>query len=214
MRNSWYGVTIAFWYLLVPAHAETRMQAIANRAPLRQNAFNPLPVGAIQPRGWLRRQLRIQADGLTGHLDEFWPDVGSNSGWLGGTGESWERGPYFLDGLVPLAYLLDDARLTAKARKWIDWTLTHQSPEGWIGPAKNKDWWPNMVMLKTLTQYQEATGDARVIPLMQRYFHYQAANLADRPLFEWAKFRWADELVSVLWLYNRTGDESLLALAK
>lgn len=23
----------------------------------------------------LRRQLRLQADGLTGHLDEFWPDV-------------------------------------------------------------------------------------------------------------------------------------------
>ena len=64
-----------------------------------------LPLGAIKPAGWLARQLRIQANGMSGHLDEFWPDVGPNSGWLGGTGESWERGPYFLDGLVPLAYL-------------------------------------------------------------------------------------------------------------
>jgi Beta-L-arabinofuranosidase, GH127 middle domain/Beta-L-arabinofuranosidase, GH127 catalytic domain len=185
-----------------------------NRAPLQAGSLARLPLGSVRPTGWLRRQLRIQADGLTGHLDEFWPDVGPNSGWLGGTGESWERGPYFLDGLVPLAYLLDDARLTAKAQKWVDWTLTHQSPAGWIGPAKNTDWWPNMVMLKTLTQYQEATGDPRVIPLMQRYFAHHLAEGARRPLHEWASYRWADELVSVVWLYNRTGEPKLLELAR
>ena len=128
-------------------------------------AFIPLPLGAVLPNGWLRRQLQIQAEGLTGHLDEIWPDVGKNSGWLGGTGESWERGPYFVDGLVPLAYLLHDERLIAKARPWVEWTLTHQGEDGRIGPPKNTDWWPNMVMLKVLTQYQEATGDPRVIPL-------------------------------------------------
>ena len=53
----------------------------------------------------------------------FGPTLGSNSGWLGGTGESWERGPYFVDGLTPLAYLLDDARLKTKAQKYFDWTL-------------------------------------------------------------------------------------------
>ncbi len=187
---------------------------VKNRAPLAAQPLYPLPLNSIKPTGWLRRQLRIQADGLSGHLDEFWPDVGPNSGWLGGTGESWERGPYFLDGLVPLAYLLDDPRLIAKANKWVEWTLTHQRPDGSIGPERNKDWWPIMVMLKALTQYQEATGDPRVVPLMQRYFHYQAAHLGERPLHEWAKFRWADEVVSVLWLYNRTGDPSLLGLAR
>lgn len=186
---------------------------VENRRPLRPMAFYPLPLTSVKPKGWLRRQLEIQAAGLSGHLDEFWPDVGPKSGWLGGTGESWERGPYFLDGLVPLAYLLNDPKLIAKAERWVNWTLTHQRPDGAIGPPKNTDWWPNMVMLKALTQYQEATGDPRVIPLMQRYFHYQAAHLANRPLHEWAKFRWADEVVSVLWLYNRTRDESLLELA-
>jgi Beta-L-arabinofuranosidase, GH127 middle domain/Beta-L-arabinofuranosidase, GH127 catalytic domain len=199
----------------VVAAAERQEAApVKNRAPLRSNHFYLLPLTSIKPRGWLRRQLQIQADGLTGHLGDFWADVGPNSGWLGGTGESWERGPYYADGLIPLAYLLDDPKLIAKAKQWVEWTLTHQRPDGSIGPEKNKDWWPNMVMLKTLTQYQEATGDARVIPLMQRYFHYQAANLAERPLHEWAKFRWADEELSVLWLYNRTGDRSLLDLAR
>ena len=187
---------------------------VKNRAPLQPNALYPLPLTAIKPTGWLRRQLQIQADGLSGHLDEFWPDLSANSGWLGGTGESWERGPYFLDGLVPLAYLLGDPALIGKATKWVGWTLSHQRPDGSIGPERNKDWWPNMVMLKALTQYQEFSGDPRVIPLMQRYFRYQAAHLAERPLQEWAKFRWADEVVSILWLYNRTGDASLLELAR
>ena len=197
-----------------PQRATSISAPVKNHAPLAPNAFYLLPLGAIQPRGWLRGQLTIQANGLGGHLDETWPDVGPNSGWLGGTGESWERGPYFLDGLLPLAWQLDDPKLKAKAQKFIDWTLSSQQPSGMFGPKSNDDWWPRMVMLKVLTQYQEVTGDPRVIPLMQRYFAYQLTALAARPLKDWGKFRWQDEFLSVLWLYNRTGDPSLLALAR
>ena len=189
-------------------------QVVKNRTPLEPAHFYLLPLTSVQPRGWLSHQLRIQADGLSGRLDEFWPDVGPNSGWLGGLGESWERGPYFLDGLVPLAYLLNDRRLIDKANRWVDWTLSHQRPDGSIGPEKNQDWWPNMIMLKVLTEYQEATGDPRVIPLMRRYFAYQLHAMEARPLKEWAVFRWGDEVLSVLWLYNRTGDTTLLELAR
>lgn len=192
-----------------PAQSATR-----NRAPLSSNIFDLLPLGAIRPTGWLRAQLEIQANGLGGHLDETWADVGPNSGWLGGTGESWERGPYFLDGLIPLAYQLDDARLKAKAQKFIDWTLNNQQTNGMIGPRSNDDWWPRMVMFKALTQYQEATGDPRVIPVMQRYFAYQLSQLPTRPLRDWGKFRWHDEVLSVLWLYNRTGNPQLIELAR
>jgi len=188
--------------------------AVKNRSPLPPNAFYPLPLTSVKPKGWLERQLRIQADGLSGRLDEFWPSVGPDSGWLGGTGESWERGPYYLDGLVPLAFLLEDPKLIAKARKWVNWTLSNQRPDGSIGPVKNDDWWPLMIMLKVLTQYQEATGDARVIPLMERYFQYQAGLLARRPLRQWAVYRWGDEVLSLVWLYNRTGKAGLLDLAR
>jgi hypothetical protein len=185
-----------------------------NRAPLKPNAYNPLPLGAVEPQGWLRKQLELQASGLTGHLDEFWKDVGSNSGWLGGTGESWERGPYYLDGLLPLAYQLQNPALIEKAKKWVDWTLTHQRADGQIGPAGNDDWWPRMVMLKVLTQYQEVTGDPRVIPLMTKYFAYELKELPSRPLRDWGKYRWQDNAYTVIWLYNRTGDKDLLKLIK
>jgi DUF1680 family protein len=187
---------------------------VKNRAPLAESAFYRLPLTSVKPAGWLRGQLQLQSQAITGHLDEFWPDVGANSAWLGGSGEGWERGPYYLDGLVPLAYLLNDPRLIAKTRPWIEWTITHQSADGAIGPAKNHDWWPTMIMLKVLTQYQEATGDARVIPVMEKYFAYQSRVLAGEPLKEWAVYRWQDELASVLWLYNRDGDPHLLEFAR
>ncbi|HXF26653.1 MAG TPA: beta-L-arabinofuranosidase domain-containing protein [Bryobacteraceae bacterium] len=201
---------ILAFILIVPIS----LPAETNRPPLQPAAFNLLPLGSVKPKGWLLDQLKIQADGLSGHLDEFWPDVGPNSGWLGGTGESWERGPYFLDGLVPLAYLTNDSRLITKVKKWMDWSLDHQQPDGWLGPVKNTDWWPNFVMLKALTQYQEATGDPRVIPAMEKYFAYQSKHIDERPLKSWADYRWQDEVLSLIWLYNRNGDRTLLDLAR
>ena len=171
-----------------------------------------LPLGSIRPSGWLQQQLMIQARGLSGHLDETWADVGANSGWLGGNGESWERGPYYLDGLVPLAFLLDDDGLKKKAQRYIDWTLNHPSADGMIGPKSNNDWWPRMVMAKALTQYQEATADPRVIPVLSKYFACQLSALSTRPLRDWGKYRWHDEALSVVWLYNRTGDPKLMQL--
>ncbi|MBM3294568.1 MAG: hypothetical protein FJY82_08585, partial [Candidatus Aminicenantes bacterium] len=87
-------------------------------AGLAEPAFRPLPLGAVKPRGWLLRQLRIQAQGLSGRLDEFWPDVGQSK-WFGGQAEGWERAPYWLDGFIPLAFLLDDPALKAKAAKYV-----------------------------------------------------------------------------------------------
>ena len=117
-------------------------------------AFEPLPLGAIRPEGWLLNQLRIQASGLSGHLDEFWPDL-VQSAWLGGDAEGWERGPYWLDGLVPLAFLLDDDVLKEKVQRWIDYILDHQQDDGWLGPigkensegtSEARDPWPRFVL--------------------------------------------------------------------
>ena len=195
------------------------MKRVERTLPL---ALQPLPLGAIRPTGWLRRQLEIQRDGLSGHLDEFWPDV-ANSGWIGGSAEGWERGPYWLDGAVPLAYLLDDERLQAKVQRWMDYILTHQHADGWLGPIRDTargdkyrpyDPWPVFVVLKAMTQYQEATGDGRVIPAMQHFHLRLQALLKEQPLFSWGRYRWADLVLSIHWLYERTGEQWLLSLAE
>ncbi len=216
--TKWIAILVGFGALRCVSWGQTSAAefraAVPNRAPLQINVFNSLPLGAVRPLGWLLSQERIQAAGLTGHLDEFWTDVGPNSGWLGGTGESWERGPYYLDGLLPLAYQLNDSTLLGKAKRWVEWTLNSQRPNGQFGPAKNDDWWPRMVMLKVLTQYEEVTGDPRVIPFLMRYFQFEFKELPKRPLRDWGKYRWQDNVCTVLWLYNRTGDKQLVFLAR
>ncbi|TKC15429.1 beta-L-arabinofuranosidase domain-containing protein [Robertmurraya kyonggiensis] len=191
---------------------------------LLESSFKSLPLGSIKPTGWLKNQLEIQANGFTGHLDEHWEDVGPNNGWLGGSGDSWERGPYYLDGLLPLAYLLDDEKLIKKVQPWIEWALNSQREDGSFGPSNliqlnavlgdNQDWWQEMIMLKVLTQFHEATGDERVIPFMSRYFNFLNEAIIKYPLKEWAQARGADLLLSIHWLYERTEDSSLLEFAE
>ncbi|MBN2416070.1 glycoside hydrolase family 127 protein [bacterium] len=206
---------------------------ITNRTPLAAQPYTALPLGAIRPEGMLLRMLETQRDGLTGHLDSVYAVVcGDNNGWLGGTGDGWERGPYWIDGLVPLAYLLDDEALKAKAQQWIEWSIANQREDGFFGPkplpegtpaipgtqqGMREDWWPRMVMLKVLQQYYTATGDQRVIALMDRYFRYQLETLPEKPLGHWtfwANRRGADNLQAVYWLYNITGESYLLDLAE
>jgi hypothetical protein len=199
--------------LLAPQPADSAL--IPSDAPSAgvHTAFRALPLGAVKPKGWLRDQLMIQANGLTGHLEEFWPDLGEDSAWKGGSGEGWERGPYYLDGLVPLAYLLDDPRLIGKVKPWIEWMLSSGRPGGWFGPPKNKDRWPLAVALKVLAQYHEATGDVRALNLIRGYIRFLAENPPDWPDKEWRGVRAAENVVSAIWYYRKTSDPAALKVA-
>ena len=79
-------------------------------------AFRQFTPQELKPKGWLHTQLKIQAAGLAGNLDKFWPDI-KESSWIGGDKEGWERVPYWLDGFIPLAYLLDDEDMKQRAQK-------------------------------------------------------------------------------------------------
>lgn len=187
-------------------------------------AFGALPLGSIKPEGWLYNQLRIQADGFSGHLEEHWPDVGPNNGWIGGSGESWERGPYYVDGLLPLAYLLGDERLIAKANNWVEWSLASQKEDGSFGPERietvnhevdrKQDWWHYMIMLKVMMQHEEATGDERVVPFLTKFFSFVRNTIEEQPLKDWAESRGSEMLLCLLWLYKKTKDVELLKLAE
>jgi hypothetical protein len=186
---------------------------VSNRAPLLATPFVPLPLGSVRPKGWLLTQCQLQRDGLTGNAEAIYAsDLGTNSGWLGGSGDNWERSPYYFKGLVSLAYVMNDVGLKQKAQKWMDWLLNNPGPNGYIGPVANNDWWPRMPATYALRDYYEATADSRVPTVLSNYFHYMLANLPARPLSDWSKARAGDEMDVALWLYNRNGDTNLITL--
>ncbi|MFN8580397.1 MAG: glycoside hydrolase family 127 protein [Gemmatimonadaceae bacterium] len=187
--------------------------------PLAAPAFAPLPLGSVRPAGWLQRQLRIQADGLSGHLDQFWPDV-SESQWFGGNAEGWERAPYWLDGAIPLAWLLDDTTLKTRIDAHIDYIVSHQRADGWFSPypldaaARKYDLWSILLANKVLAQYHEATHDDRALRSAMRSMRAMHAGLSATPLFDWGRFRWYEGVVPALYAFEQTGEPWLLDYAR
>ena len=118
---------------MVTALSAAAQDYIFNRAPLAPTQFAELPIGAIKAEGWLHDQLVRQAEGFTGHLDDVYREVvGPDNAWIGGEGDTWERGPYWLDGLVPLAYLLGDEELITKSKVWTESMLSMVHEDGYF----------------------------------------------------------------------------------
>ncbi|HEY3390674.1 MAG TPA: beta-L-arabinofuranosidase domain-containing protein [Prolixibacteraceae bacterium] len=233
LRKSCLLIVISFITFSSFGKENRNSHYITNQLPLAAQPYTALPLGAIKPKGMLLKMLELQRDGATGHLDSIYNLVcGDNNGWLGGTGDGWERGPYWIDGLVPLAYQLNDKVLIAKAQKWIEWSIKNQREDGYFGPKplpdgytnipgtqqdKREDWWPKIVMLKVFQQYYMATQDKRVIESLTKYFRYQLKTLPQYELGHWTFWgsqRGGDNLAVVYWLYNITKEKFLLDLAE
>ena len=202
----------------VPPSAAPNQHYPSNRAPLAVSPLVKLPIGAVEPRGWLMAQLQLMRDGFTGRLAELSSFLGDDSGWMTLKGKGWEEMPYWLRGYGDLGDLLKDAAVRKEAERWLVQAFKSQARDGFFGPADNRgvnDLWPNMVMLSALQSFYEATGDRRVLSLMSRFFQYEFHLPAEELLpGSWQKLRGGENLESVYWLYNRTGENFLLDLAR
>ena len=225
-----------------PETIETNRHYISNRFPLQPSKLIKLPIGSIKPEGWLLEYFNRQKKGLTGNLGEIsaWLDKKDNA-WLSKDGKGkwgWEEVPYWLKGYANIGYIIEDKEIIDEAKIWIEAALDSQRENGFFGPnfawesyiadedrtneletTKRKaiDFWPNMIMLYCLQSYYEYSKDDRVIELMTKYFKFQF-DIEEKDLLSndhyWARIRGGDNLHSVIWLYNRTGDKWLLSLAE
>ena len=178
-------------------------------------AFKKLNLTQIVPKGWLRDQLEIQMKGLSGQLYYKWDSVGSYSGWLGGTGDGWERVPYYLDGLIPLSYYLGDREHMEICQKFLTWTLNSQTQDGNFGPVVTKnDYWSRYCMLKVLLLYHEICQDPRILEFACRYFRYVLQEFPRRPPENWSKARIPELLLCMKYVYEQTKQEWIVEAAR
>lgn len=206
-----------------PSNNTINAYYVSNKNPLEAQYFIKLPVTSIKPGGWLKKQLELQRDGLTGHLGEIsiWLSKTDNA-WLNKEGKGkigWEELPYWLKGYGDIAYMLGDEKMLRETKFWIEAVLNNQRDNGDFGPfvlkgKGNRDLWTNMPMLWCLQSYYEYSKDPRVLSFMSKYFKWQLSVPDDKFLKDyWENSRGGDNLISVYWLYNYTGENWLLDLA-
>ena len=174
----------------------------------------------LKPEGWLRRQLEIQAEGLSGNLHKIWPDI-RDSAWIGGNCEGWERVPYWLDGFIPLAYLLQNEEMIATVKKYIDAIVSAQQDDGWICPCENGkrekyDTWATQLICKVLKVYYDCSGDERIPQVIYKVLknYYELLKNGTIKLFGWGKFRWFETFISLNFLYEKYNEEWVRDLAR
>src|SRR5208283_5121210 len=90
--NQFWKTLLVGWAVLSPRFALAETVApiiekgrVPNYArlcePIVKPILLPLPIGAVQPQGWLRDWAQSARDGITGHLDQWHPTFAD--GWKG-----------------------------------------------------------------------------------------------------------------------------------
>jgi hypothetical protein len=178
-------------------------------------SFSELPVGAIQPRGWLQQWLERQAQGLTGHPENLSypydtcmyagiipPPPSRDKYW-----KAWwpyEQSAYFVDATTRLSWLIDDPSISARRDANLNYILDHSSGTNLGGSFSC---WPNAVVGRALLAQFSATGNPRLAAGLEQWLLTSAGQIerGDRA---------GVNSEEAFYLYGLTGDPRLLELCR
>jgi hypothetical protein len=202
MKRRGVSVFLAVVMLFQVLQAQTNKYYPSGRSPLVATSYVKLPFGAVRPQGWLNTQLNLQANAMTGHVDEFYNPLKT----LSGTDRTIEYLYCFYEGQMALAYLMNNSTLITKAKANVDYIISTQTADGnFLGTTEAFD---HVALCRGLIEYYEITNDNRVIPFLTNYFHY--VNNSGLTGNMWSTDRKPEHTAVAYWLYNHTGDQIVL----
>lgn len=215
------------------SYQEKLCKAAEQTGALTPDYFEKLPLGEVTvTQGWLRKQLDLMCEGITGRLPEFGPFFRpEQNGFLyPETASGWEEIPYWLRGFYPMAVLAKSQKHIKIANQYFEALFASVQEDGWFGPAYLKhyeiidgipapDLFPSMMLLDVLILYYENTKDPRVISLIDGFFTF-CKNIPEtvflpksKGRLRWQKIRGGDMLTPIHWYYRFSGKEWLPDLA-
>lgn len=203
--------------LIASGQPENRNEALSPDSfkkikPVEQ-MFQWLRFGEIKPAGWLKAQMQRDMDGFVGHLEELVPDLmddkiygserltrGMQSKDLGNIGPVMD--PQYLwwnsetqsnwrDGYIRNAILLNNGIHLEKSRQYIEYLLSTQDKDGYLGiytpdlrynfTDENGELWAKTTALRGLLAWYEYTGKPEILNAVERAVadvmkHYPAWN--------------------------------------
>ena len=193
----------------------------------RKSVFCRIPLGNITASGWLKRQLEIEASGMSGHLDELEPKMiyepfisrthekklGDAYGASLTPGWSSEISGTYWSGFVMLAFAFDNESLKDKAKQWVDKVLANREDDGYIGGYGKNDnrmedynaWSQNWAM-RALLAYYEATGRQDVLDACHQGLLWFVRNWSDH----FTDYAGSGLIESMTEVYLYTGDKRLI----
>lgn len=203
-----------------------QLQCISATRTLSPFHLQRLPVGAIRPRGWLEDELTLQARGISGELPHFWSYI-NGSNWVGGTNHEALKQfvPYYINGLVPLSYQIDDANILSIRDRYTDYILAAQDAAAnqskspaLLGPTQltgntstdAKNYWSLYLAVEAFESLAEAASPKqhkRIIEALLQHHRafYKHVVTSTPPLSQgrWAFGRYEDAIVGIQWLLDQ-----------
>eukprot|EP00911_Craspedida_sp_UC1_P002505 UC1_evm2s1861 len=208
----------------VPADTTTTTTTASSNTPeraLHAPALLRLNTGATRPKGWLLRELTLQARGLSGQLPYFWRYFNRSAWMIAADAEAPQPEqfiPYYLNGLFLLSYQVQDTNLIALRERYVSHILSQQhiGPDGagWLGRNVTTDtptnYWSKYDAVLAFEAYAEAAPPQEASRVMtaliahQRQFWKQVqAHAPALNESRWGFERYAEALVGLQWLLDR-----------
>lgn len=152
--------------------------------------YNELELSEIKAKGWTKKYLETQANGLTGEIGNVgepfslptWglekgskADVETFLGGINSVDDSWvpfEQNGYWIDGMIRAGRLADNEKLIKQAGKKIYSVLDNADEDGYLGPTflRNGLTWAHAVYFRAMMAEYTATHDERILEGMKKHF--------------------------------------------